>query len=396
VLVIAATAIGGAGLGRVIWPTSASTSSAAGGSGNSSSGGSSGTQTTIPGYYPFGGSGGTGSGGSQSSEGAGGPSDVAAIAAKVAPALVDVNVTFDYEQAEGAGTGIVLTSDGLVLTNNHVIDEATKITVTDVGNGRTYTAAVVGYDNTHDVAVLQLQGASGLATAKVFTASPSVGEAVVAIGNAGGTGGTPTSAGGSITNLNQSITASDELTQTNEQLKGLIEVNANIESGDSGGSLVNASGQVIGMDTAASEGNFAFSSEGNQGYAIPIDDALAVVKDVESGNGTSTVHVGATAFLGLLLSAPSESDPSFGGGSAGLSTSGLDVESVVGGSPAEQIGITGGDVITSFNGTRMTSEQQLTHTLVAYHPGQRAQISWVDSSGQSHTAAVTLASGPPS
>ena len=189
-----------------------------------------------------------------------GPSNISGIAAKVDPGLVDVNVTFGYQNVGGAGTGIVLTSDGEVLTNNHVIDGATKISVTDLGNGQTYPAAVVGYDSTHDIAVLQLQGASGLRTATLSKSAPTVGEEVVAIGNVGGRGGTPTTAGGSITGLNQSITASDSLDGTNEQLTGLIETNADVQEGDSGGSLVNSAGQVIGMDTAASS-SYSFQSQ---------------------------------------------------------------------------------------------------------------------------------------
>ncbi len=172
------------------------------------------------------------------------------------PGLVDVNSTLGYEGASGAGTGIVLTSTGEILTNNHVIDGATSISVTDVGNGKTYKATVVGYDKSHDIAVLQLQGASGLKTAKIGDSSKAtVGESVVAIGNAGGTGGTPSAAGGSIIALNQQITASDELGGASEQLTGLIEVNADVQPGDSGGSLVNSAGQVIGIDTAASGAN---------------------------------------------------------------------------------------------------------------------------------------------
>jgi S1-C subfamily serine protease len=332
---------------------------------------------------------------------------VSTIAARVDPAVVDVNVTFNYQSAEGAGTGIVLTSNGLVLTNNHVIDQATKISVTDVGNGKTYTANVLGYDNTHDVALLQLQGASGLATAKLSTASPSVGEAVVAIGNAGGTGGTPTSAGGSVTAVDQSITASDELTSGSEQLSGLIEVNANVESGDSGGPLVNAAGQVIGMDTAASAG-FAFSAQGNQGFAIPVKAALTVAKQIESGKGTATVHVGATAFLGLLVEPVSATQSPFSGGygypfggdpfgSGGPSTgsTGVGVAQVVPGTPAQKAGITAGDVITTLNGKTLATDGSLTHLLVAYHPGQKVTIGWVTTTGQSRQASVVLASGPP-
>jgi S1-C subfamily serine protease len=400
VLVIAAAAVVGAGASRVIWPASQAASAAAPAVttpttvGNGGSGGSG---------LPFGdgtGAGGTSTGGNASPEGAGGPSDVSAIAAKVDPALVDVNVTFNYQYAEGAGTGIVLSSNGLVLTNNHVIDEATKISVTDVGNGQTYTATVLGYDNRHDVALLQLQGASGLATAKLASTSASVGQAVVAIGNAGGSGGTPTSAGGSVTALDQSITASDELTQRNEQLSGLIEVNANVESGDSGGPLVNASGQVVGMDTAASE-SFAFATQGNQGFAIPISYAMGIAKQIESGKSSSPVHVGPTAFLGVLLSPAGETSPAgtgspFGGDGTQTNSDGLEVANVIAGTPAQKAGIAEGDTITSFNGTKVSSGEDLTDLLVDYHPGQKVTIGWVTSLGQSQMATLVLSSGPPS
>lgn len=403
VLVIAAAALAGAGVSHAIFPAH-SVRAAAGQT----------TPTTTPnlggglggsgnGVFPFGGSGGsfpfgtggTGSGGN--SEGAGGPSDVSAIASKVDPALVDVNVDFNYEDSAGAGTGIVLTSNGLILTNNHVIDQATKISVTDVGNGKTYPATVVGYDKTHDVALLKLQGASGLKTAKIAASGAAVGEAVVAIGNAGGTGGTPTSAGGSITALDQSITASDELTQSSEQLSGLIETNANIEAGDSGGPLVNASGKVVGMDTAAGQ-NFSFSAEGNQGYAIPINKALAIAKSIEASHGTSTIHVGATAFIGVSISPNSGFGFGPGNGFFGQNPStvnGLTVTSVVGGAPAQKAGIAAGDVVTKFDGHAITTDGQLTSLLVPKHPGQKATITWVTPQGASHTATITLASGPP-
>ncbi len=178
------------------------------------------------------------------------------IASRVDPALVDVVSTDGDQQAESAGTGIVLSSNGVILTNNHVINGATSIKVTDIGNGKTYTAKIVGYDASHDVAVLQLQNASGLTVASLGNSSTvQTGDNVVALGNAGGKGGTPSVATGTVTALNQSITASDELSGAAEQLTGLIETNANIQPGDSGGSLVNVYGQVIGMDTAASGGS---------------------------------------------------------------------------------------------------------------------------------------------
>src|SRR5580704_3558392 len=171
----------------------------------------------------------------------------AQIASRVDPAIVDVTSTLGYQQATAKGTGMVLTSNGEILTNNHVIDGATSISVTDIGNGKTYTASVVGYDRSHDIAVLQLHNASGLTTANLAGSSTaSVGQQVVGVGNAGGTGGTPSAAGGTVTALNQSITASDEGDGTSEQLSGLIQTNADIQPGDSGGALVDTSGQVLG------------------------------------------------------------------------------------------------------------------------------------------------------
>jgi S1-C subfamily serine protease len=398
-LLLAAAVVAGAGASRLIWPTPATPAASS-------------PSTTYPGfgsgagsggYVPGGTSGGSGTSGTSgasgtsggSTEGAGGPSDVSTIAKQVDPDVVDINVVFNYEDAEGAGTGIVLTSNGEILTNNHVVDGATKISVTDVGNGKTYNASVVGYDSTHDVAVLQLQGASGLATAKLSTSSPSTGEAVVAIGNAGGTGGTPTSAGGSVTGTDQSITASDALDGTNEKLSGLIEVNANIESGDSGGPLVNASGQVIGMDTAAYAG-FSFSASGNQGFAIPISEATSIAKQIEAGKGSSDVHVGATAFLGVMVSTEAgQTTPGY----ASPNVSGAQIcdlsYCVVSGGPAQKAGLQVGDVITSLAGKAVTTPAQLTHDLVVYHPGQTVKVSWVTPTGQSQSGDLKLASGPP-
>src|ERR1039457_2713314 len=191
------------------------------------------------------------------------------IASKVDPGLVDVVSTLGYQSGAAAGTGIVLTSTGEVLTNNHVIDGATSISVTDVGNGRVYSATVVGYDRSSDIAVLQLRGASGLKVASIGNSSKvRVGEAVVGIGNAGGVGGTPEVVGGSVTGLNRSITATEQDGGNPENLKGLIQVNADIQPGDSGGPLVDTAGKVLGMDTAASAG-FSFQTAGTQGYAIP-------------------------------------------------------------------------------------------------------------------------------
>jgi S1-C subfamily serine protease len=295
------------------------------------------------------------------------------------------------------------------VTNNHVIDGATTISVTDVGNRKTYSASVVGYNRTKDIAVLQLHGASGLQTATIGnSANVSVGEDIVGIGNAGGTGGTPSAAGGTVTALNQSITASDEGDSTSEQLTGLIETNADIQPGDSGGSLVDSSGQVLGIDTAASAG-FSFQSSGqssgNQGYAIPINEAITIAKEIEAGAQSSTVHIGATAFLGVEVaqgSCSSDGGSPFGGGFGGggfsggsNSTSGALVCSVITSSPAQESGLAEGDTITTLNGQTVSSPSSLTTLLEPFHPGDKVEIGWTDDSGQSHSTTVDLSSGPP-
>jgi S1-C subfamily serine protease len=320
---------------------------------------------------------------------------VSSIAAKVDPGLVDIDTTLGYDQEEAAGTGIVLSSNGVILTNNHVIDGATTISVTDIGNGKTYSAAVVGYDKTKDVAVLQLHNASGLQTATLDTSTASVGETVVGIGNAGGTGGTPSAAGGTVTALNQSITASDEGDGTSEQLTGLIETNANIQAGDSGGSLVDTAGQVIGMDTAASSGTSfqsagqsAGQSSGYQGYAIPIGEAFSLAKSIEAGDSSSTVHIGTTAFLGVEIQAS-------GDGYGNDGSTGATVAGVVTDSPAQEAGLAEGDTITSVNGHSVDSPTALSSLLSPYKPGDKVAIGWTDSSGQTDTATVSLSSGPP-
>lgn len=372
----------GVGVGHAVWRPSSRVSYASPGGGQ---------------YYqvPFGGSSASTPPTGGGSQGSGGPADVAAIAAKVGPALVDVNCSFNYQSAQGAGTGIVLTPTGEVLTNNHVINGATRISVTDVGNHRTYNASVVGYDPSHDIAVLQLQGATGLKTARIGDSSQlAVGQSVVGIGNAQGAGGAPASAGGSITGLNQSVTASDELDGTGEQLDGLIQVDAAIQSGDSGGSLVDSSGRVIGMDTAASQG-FLFQSSGNQAYAIPINQALSTARDITFGRGTATVHVGPTAFLGVLISqaAGSGDQGGFFGGSG--TSSGAALSGVVSGGSAAQAGLVAGDVITSLNGQSIDSSSALSKLMIRHHPGDKVRLGWTDATGQPHQVTAVLASGPP-
>jgi S1-C subfamily serine protease len=281
-----------------------------------------------------------------------------------------------------------------VLTNNHVIEGATSISVTDVGNGQTYQAAVIGYSVTSDVAVLQIAGASGLQTITTASAAPSVGEQVVGIGNAGGAGGTPSYAGGTITATGQSITASDDLTGSEEQLTGMIETNADIQPGDSGGSLVDDSGQVIGMDTAGSQ-SFQFSSgaQGN-GFAIPIATATSLAGEIVGGLSSASVHVGPTAFLGIQVGGSGPGG--FGRGAGGAPGGGVPVAGVVAGGPAAGAGLTSGDVITSVGGYAVTSQSALQEVMTAdLSPGQAVTVQFTDSAGQQQSVILTLVSGPP-
>lgn len=298
--------------------------------------------------------------------------------------LVIVNSTLGTQQEQVAGTGIVLTSAGEVITNNHVIAGSTSVQAVDTGNGRAYTASVVGYDRSHDVAVLRLQGASGLATAPLATGvQPSVGGRVTAIGNAGGTGSLST-ATGRISALNQSVVATDKASGSAQQLSGLIQVSADVQPGDSGGPLVDQSGRVIGIDTAAGTGTgFSLRTglRGAAGFAIPIGNALPIRSQIDAGQSSGTVHVGPTAQLGVVVSGSSRS-----GGAA--------VVGVLPGQAAANAGVQPGDVITSLGGIAVDSPTTLTSLVDRYHPGQRVAIGWTTGSGQSSTATVTLTAGP--
>jgi S1-C subfamily serine protease len=342
------------------------------GSGSGNSGGGTGTGGT--------GTGATGSGAAGGATAA----QVASVASKVDPALVDIDTVLGAENGEAAGTGIVIGSDGIILTNNHVVAGATSITVTDLGNQKSYRAAVVGYDRNDDIAVVQLSGASGLATATLSTAAVKAGDAVVAIGNAGGTGGTPSAVGGAISALNQSITASDESSGSSEQLTGLIEVNADIEAGDSGGPLLTTSGQVIGVDTAASAG-FQYQSAGGDGFAIPIANATTIADQIRGGQSSSKVHIGDTAYLGIEVAS---------GSLGGQGAAGPVVRGVIADSPADGAGLARGDVIRSVAGTTVSTATALTDVLDRHHPGDKVKVAWTDASGQSQSSTLKLTTGP--
>jgi S1-C subfamily serine protease len=293
--------------------------------------------------------------------------------------VVDTNLAF--QNGAAAGTGIVVTSSGEVVTNNHVIRGASKITVVVPQTHKKYVANVVGYDVNDDVAVLQLQHASGLSTIKLGnSASLKVGQSVTAVGNAGGTGSLTVTTG-KITGLARAITVSDDSGGA-ERLAGLVETDAQLQPGDSGGPLLDAAGAVIGIDTAASAG-FSFR-DANDGYAIPIDHVVTIAKQVVAGRSSATVHVGRTAFLGVSVQ-PADA---FGGG-------GVLVAGAVSGGPAAKAGLGAGDIITAVSGRSVTSQTALVAALLVHHPGDTVTVSWADRLGNKHATKVVLASGPP-
>jgi len=318
-----------------------------------------------------------------SAGGAAGTAPADAIAAAVDPGIVDVNTTLGYGAGAGAGTGMILTTSGMILTNNHVIDGATSISVTLVANGRSYPATVVGTDATHDVAVIQIHGVSGLKPIPLGDSSAvAVGDSVVAIGNAGGVGGTPDVVTGSVTVLDQTITVTDEGGGNPETLSGLIQTNAPLQPGDSGGPLLNQAGQVLGIDTAASMGR-RFRSSASEGLAVPINQALAIARQIQAGQSSATVRIGLPGFLGVDIASGQTS-----------AETGAPIAGVVDGSPAASAGLQAGDVITSLDGTTIPTPDGLSTATKSHRPGDKVTVGWTDASGARHHATVTLASGP--
>jgi S1-C subfamily serine protease len=286
--------------------------------------------------------------------------------------IVDIYTTLGYSSGLAAGTGMILTRSGEVLTNNHVIAGATKFKVVDVTTHRKYTATVTGYSVARDIAVLQLANASGLRTVKRGGAVPlHVGMHVIARGNAQGRGGPPKTALGRIIALHQQIVAKDE-SGDSETLSNLIATNAPVVPGYSGGPLENSQNRVLGIVTAGST-NAGF----HRGFAIPLPQALQIVRRIESGKPNANVHIGPTAFLGVVVS------------------NGAKLTTIVPGKPADLAGLVVGDVITSLNGTKISSGADVRKVVVTLVPGKAVSIGWTDTNGVAQTGTITPIAGPP-
>jgi S1-C subfamily serine protease len=362
--------------------------------------------------------------------------DPQAVAAKVTPGVVDITASLRYTGQVFEGTGMVLSSSGLVLTNNHVVSGSTGLTATVISSGRKYTAKVVGTDETDDVALLRMTGVSGLKTVKVGDSDKvSVGTQVVAMGNAGGRGGQPTVTSGTITALHRTITAGDSGTRTSETLHNMLQTNALIAEGDSGGPLANAAGYVIGMNTAANTQSFGGPGT-RQGFAIPINDALAIASQMAKGHGSAKIHIGQPPFMGIAVASTSSNavssataprqqlqqlnqaaqDQLGGGFNGGINSNGQCLTTGTGSpvprriapagtgtliagafcnAPAAGAGMAGGDVILAINGQAVGAPASLTNILQGqFHPGDRISVTWMDTGGQRHTSSLMLTAGP--
>lgn len=296
----------------------------------------------------------------------------AAIAATrespIGAGVVVINTNLRLEDTAAAGTGMVLTSSGRILTNNHVIAGATTIRVVVPNTTHRYAARVVGYDLADDVAVLQLRGAKNLRTVTIgSSATLTVGASVTAVGNSGGFGRLM-SVRGRVIRLRRSVTVQNDSGERH-RLTGLIETNAALRPGDSGGPLLDSAGRVVGIDTAA-------SPFGYRAYAIPIATATRVTKQIVTGKASSRVHIGATAFLGVQVQ-------------------GTTVADVVPGSPADAAGLKPGDVLISIGGKPVTGAAGITSAVLAHKPGQVVTVVYTDETGTRRTARVRLATGPP-
>ncbi|HWD08335.1 MAG TPA: trypsin-like peptidase domain-containing protein, partial [Actinomycetota bacterium] len=309
-----------------------------------------------------------------------------AIVTKVEPGVVNV----DSPASTGGtaeGTGMILTSSGEVLTNNHVIDGALSTTVQLAATGQSFPAKVVNDDVGADVAILQIQGASGLPTVPLGnSANIAIGDPVVTLGNARGLNGPSSVSTGNVVALNRSITASDASTGASESLTGLIQINAGLQPGDSGGPLVNGQGQVIGMDTAASN-RVRFSS--SAGFAIPINTALAVAAQLATSPPKA-----AAGFLGVDVASIANAEQGVPGFTPPVQA-GAFVAAVIPGSPAQAAGLAADDIIVSIDGAPVSDPNSLTSLLAQHHAGDTVRVGWVDELATLRTASVTLTARPP-
>ncbi len=310
-----------------------------------------------------------------------GQATVRSVLTKVQPAVVSIEAsttpsppvvggygfTSPAQTVQDEGTGMIISANGFVLTNNHVISGSTSVSVTLFGHSTASPATVVGTDPTDDIALLKISGASGLPTVSFGDSSlVQVGDEVVAIGNALGLGGAPTVTQGIISAEGRSIQAGDTSSGTVETLTNMLQTDAAINPGSSGGPLVDTAGQVIGMTTAVASSSSGNAAAQNIGFAIPINKVKQLLPLVERGGAQST-----GGYLGADVVSVTPSVQS----SLGLAVSaGALVTQIVTGSPAEAAGLQLYDVIVAVDSTQIVSADTLSSALGLAKPGETVTL----------------------
>ncbi len=298
-----------------------------------------------------------------------GTTDIESVIDKVLPAIVSVDATSAAQDDQG--TGMIITAGGEVVTNNHVIAGATTISVTLYGKLTSMPATLIDTDPVNDVALLQITGASNLPTVSYGNSKDvQVGDAVVAIGNALGlSAGSPTVTQGIISATGRTVQASDSSGNATETLSNMFQTDAAYNPGNSGGPLLDSSGQVIGMNTAVAANEDGTSQAENIGFAIPsnkIEELLPALRDKSIDSGRA-----GTGYLGVQIETLTQqlrTAYDF------VPTQGAVVTEVEPGSPADSAGLQEGDVITTFDGKAVTSADQLATAIQAEAPGRKVTI----------------------
>jgi len=302
------------------------------------------------------------------------PGTVAAAAQKAMPSTVDIRV--DLPQGTAEGSGVILTADGDVLTNNHVVAGSTGDIVVTLADGSQHNATVVGTAPSYDLAVIKLQGVSGLTPATLGQSSSlQVGQQVVAIGSPQGLTGTVTT--GIVSAFNRTVQVQGE-NGTGVVYNGL-QTDAPINPGNSGGPLVNLDGQVIGINSAIATGGGQSEGSVGLGFAIPVDQAKRVAQElINSGAAAKPV-------LGVQGNAAATASDANGG---------APIAAVQAGSPAAQAGLAAGDVVTKVGNAQVQDFADLIARIGSYAPGQQVPLTISNGSGSTRTVNVTLGSQP--
>ena len=313
---------------------------------------------------------------------------IVAVVQRVRPAVVNVTTNLleqspfgGAQPGRGVGTGFVIRSDGVVVTNWHVVEGATRIKViTPPPDQHEYEARVIGGDAEADLAVLKIS-ATGLPTVPLgHSSSLKLGQRVVALGYALALSGGPTVTSGIVSALNRTITAQDpNFQQGQRSYTHVIQTDAAINPGNSGGPLVDLSGRVVGINTAG-----AGQAE-NIGFAISMDEAAQVIRDAVAN------PEGAVAFLGVSTT---DVTPGLAFQFSLPVESGAYVVSVAPGGPAEDVGIGSGDVIVNFDGQTVSGSDQLGDLIHEHKPGDEVTVGVMESSGQRRTFTATLGVNP--